>query len=128
MPFNRFHVERIDSIIVNHFALLSPTGVVMDRFSTAIFNVELEIQRASLLEHFKKAGNMGDTPPPWQPPATAIPIELFNQVILTSHPEVAETLLNNFSRTTGATLPIEGIALLRSTPEVQRHWIKALLE
>ena len=134
MPFNRLFVERIDSLVVLHFGLLNNSGQLLDRYSTGIYQLELDGQKESLMDYLGKVGSLGDPPPVWQPPPSQSPVEVFNHIGVTSNLHVAETSLNNVAvrvvnelrRTTGGTIPIDPIALLRSTQEIQKHLIKEL--
>ena len=134
MPFNRFFVEHIDSLVVVHFGLLSGSGVLLDRYSAAIFQHDLDGQKESLMDYLGKIGAIGDAPPQWQPPASQSPVELFNHLAVTSNPRVAETNLNNvvvyaannLRNTTGGTMPMDPVVMLRSSREAQQHLIKEL--
>jgi len=64
MPFNRFYVEQVDSIIIIHFGLLSASGLLLDRYSAGITQLELNGQKASLLEYLGRLGSIGEAPPP----------------------------------------------------------------
>jgi hypothetical protein len=134
MPFNRFYVERVDTFVIIHFGLVSHSGLVIDRYSACVCQLELNGQKESLMEYLGKLGSLGDAPPPWQPPATPATVELFNHALITSNPEVAELGLtnilvravNDLRQSTGGKVPAEPVALLRSTQETVKHLIRAL--
>jgi hypothetical protein len=134
MPFNRFFVERVDTIVILHFGLLNNSGLLLDRYSAAISQRELDGQKPSLMEYLGKLGSLGEAPPAWQPPAGPSSIELFNFVLVSSNSEVAELGLNNvvvravndLRQTTGGKVPAEPIALLRCTQETMKHLIREL--
>lgn len=134
MAFNRFELERLEELIVIHFGLVTPSGMLLDRYSAAIFKAELLAQKESVMDYLGKTGSLGDAPPGWQSPSIVSPIDLFNMISVSSNPFVAETTLNNIvARTiidqrTGAhaVIPSEPVALLRSTLELQKHLIVQL--
>src|ERR1041385_7725752 len=124
MPFNRFSVERVDPLVIIHFGLINNSGVLLDRYSTCIFKMELEALKENLMEYLGKLGSLGEPPPAWQPASGLGPIEVFNHVGVTSNVSVAETTLNNIvvrglyeTRQTGGIYPVDAVALLRSTQD-----------
>jgi hypothetical protein len=134
MPFNRFAVERIDSLVIIHFGLVNNSGLLLDRYSIGIFQVELDALKENLMDYLGKTGSLAEPPPTWQPPSGINQVEVFNHVGVTSNPDVAETSLNNLvvrglheaRQTTGGAVPIDPVVLLRSTLEVQKHLIREL--
>lgn len=134
MPFNRFYIERLDTIVVLHFALVNSSGLLLDRYSSAIYQIDLDMQKESLMEYLGKVGSLNDAPAVWQPPGGLFPVELFNNIGVTSNVNVAETTFNNIvvravtdlRQGKGGTIPISPLALLRSTQELQKHLIKEL--
>lgn len=133
MPFNRFQIERVDNLIISHFGLVSNSGLLLDRYSCAIFALELEYNKDSLMDYLGKVGTLADPPPVWQAHSVQLPVELFNQINVTSNPQLAETTLHNvtaraIAESTGSSIQFEGVALLRSGLSLQAHWIRALYD
>jgi hypothetical protein len=134
MPFNRHFVERVDEFLVMHFGLIGSSGVLLDRYACAILKIELDVQRKSILDYLGQTGSLGDPPPTWQPPQGTFQIELCNQVGLCGNPEFGEITLNNIvgkalseMQQSSGRLEPDAVALLRSSMERHKHWIKDLL-
>lgn len=134
MPFNRFSVERVESLVIIHFGLLNVGNILLDRFSASIFQKELDALKENLMEYLGKVGSLGDAPAQWQAPPVLTPVALFNHVGVTSNPSVAELCLNNIvvrgihelRQTTGGTMQVDPIILLRSTQDLQKHLLREL--
>ena len=98
MPFNRFAIERIDSIVVAHFGFLNSSGFLLDCYSTAIFTPDLQMQKESIMSYLGQLGSLGEAPPTWQPPTgLARHVTLFNHIGVGSSKETGEIALSNLA-------------------------------
>jgi hypothetical protein len=135
VAFNRISIERVDIFVLMHFGLLGTSGGLLDSYSCAIPSLELELQRKSLMDYLGRSSSLGDPPPDWQAPATGRPIDLCNHIGLCGNPALGEITLNNFVGRAAAeiqgnrkTIAAQPVALLKSTMELQKHWINALFK
>lgn len=134
MIFNRIYVERVESFVLMHFGFIGKSGALLDSYCCGISILELEAQKKSLMDYLGQAGSLGDPPPEWQPTASETQIDVCNHVGLCGNPDLAEITLNNFVGRAVAELPSsrkitpDPVALLRSTLNLQKHWIKALYQ
>lgn len=130
MTFNRYFVERIDCFVLMHFALVSPSGSLLDAYSCSISKMELESQKKSLMAYLGQAGALSDPPPQWQPPVSTRAIDVINHIGLCGNSEIGEITLNNIvgrvlaEAKASQVIKVDPIALLRSSMSVHKHWIK----
>jgi hypothetical protein len=132
MPFNRYSFEKIDGFLVMQFGFLAPAGTLLDFYACAISEFELENQKKSIMEYLGKAGALGDGPPAWQPPIGKS-MDLCNHIGLCGSPKIGEITLNNMAarelsevKPSHAIVKADTIALLRSSMEIHKHWLKDL--
>lgn len=135
MPFNRYFIEKIDGFVVMHFGLLAPSGNLLDCYSCAISLVELENQKKSLMDYLGKIGALGEAPAMWQPPAGLKHVDLCNHIGLCGNSAIGEITLNNMvgreiseMKPNQTTVQADTISLLRSSLEIQKHWLKDLFK
>lgn len=135
MPFNRYSTERFDGFVVMHFGLLSPSGTLLDHYSCATTQLELENQKKSIMDYLGRTGSLGAAPAAWQPPMGLKQIDICNHIGLCGNPDIAEITLNNMVgkelselKPGQTTVRADTIALLRSSMELQKHWIKDLFK
>jgi len=133
MPFNRYYIEKFDGLVLLHFGLLTPAGQLMDHYSCGCTQVELDNLKKSLMDYLGRTGSLGDAPPEWRPPIGMKPVDLCNYIGVCGNQYIAETTLNNMVAKELADLKpsqntaiADTIVLLRSTLELQKHWIKDL--
>jgi hypothetical protein len=127
-------MEPFDAFLLMHFGFIGASGLI-DHYTCAISLLELEVQKESLMEYLGKTGSLGDAPPPWQPPSRIQAIDLCNFIGVCGSPEIAEITLNNFvhriateaaSAGSRRAIPVQPVALLRSSMTIHKHWIKML--
>jgi hypothetical protein len=145
MLFNRYAVEREDSFVLLHFGFVNKAGTLVDTYSTAISELEVEHLRRTMMEYLGRQGTLLEPPPMWHA-AASTRIDLSNHIVMAHHGKVAETVLYSFSHWSaleearkravaqsakkGQEMQLgvmaEGMALLRSPLNVQQHLIRLL--
>jgi hypothetical protein len=134
MVFNRFRVETIENnIVLSHFGLVSDAGLLVDQCTCSSLKADLEGQKQINLDYLGSLGSLGDAPPHWLPTPPTQAAGYFNIISLTtSIQDIAEIALCCISgraifdarKPGGSALALEPIALLRSTVELHKHWLK----
>lgn len=133
MFFNRFSVLRIDEHAVVYFGLVDDSGVLRDCYACTLTKQTLNDNKASLTGLLAKIGAPKASGPKWVPPQHPMPTDLAS-VINAGVSIDAELLLFGFAigpavaktKETSKPIEIDGIAMLRCSPELLKLLIAEL--
>jgi len=138
MYFNRFFLEQEGALCLLHFGFVCTSGL-MDSFACVITKEALDLNRDSIINYLNKTGRPKDaSPPPWNGAGVEKRIHMVDIMAMAVRDQMAETCLYLFSHSAASRLaqtgsatsaiPAQPVALLRSTPEMQKHMIIGLYE
>lgn len=136
MFFNRLQVEREDGFCLVHFGLVSKSGLLLDSYSCVLPHQALVQNEKSLLEYLGRIGQPKQkNPQPWQGGKAGADTDVADIVNMAFRDDMAETCLCVFSMaaatrqrrtSSGDSLEAQPLVLLRSSVEMQKHFIEAL--
>lgn len=137
MFFNRLQVEREDSFSLVHFGLVSKSGLLLDSYSCVLPQQSLVQNKNHLLEYLGLIGQSTQkNPQPWQGGKSGAETSIADILGMSFRADMAETCLYVISITAAAmrqgrtsssdSLEAQPLALLRSSVEMQRHFIEGL--
>lgn len=137
MLFNRFRVEREEGFCVVHFGLVSKGGLLLDYYSCVLPRRTLEENHGRLLDYLERIGPAKEKLTAWQGAVAGQTPHVADTVSMAFTGDTAETCFGVFSLV-AAFVPrgvasdglheAQGLALLRSSLEMQKQLIRALYE
>lgn len=137
MFFNRFHIEREDSLCLVQFGLFSASALI-DTYAVLFTKSALEHNKQTVVEYLGRIGRPdASNVNQWKGSPIQSGPGLADVITMSVREDTSETCIYCFSHSavnraaqSGANkaLPAQAMALLRSSPEIQKQLIVGLYE
>jgi hypothetical protein len=135
MVFNRFALQRIDLHVFISFGLVDDSGMLRDHYACVLSKQSVEDAKASLTTFLARIGLPDGTNIKWTPPSGVMEIDMGNIINMGLSTD-AEILINAFAMSPAAAkskqsdkpIEVEGVAMLRCSPELMKLLIVELYD